>query len=113
MTAAAIPATLGLRDLLDEALDVPGARAIAEPFLPLLARPERSVRAVLLYGSCLWSGVRRPTRHPDFFVWVDSLRGWHQRLWHSLLKRWLPPRIYRIRPGAPAAKTSASSTAPR
>ncbi|HZS40379.1 MAG TPA: hypothetical protein VFF06_26285 [Polyangia bacterium] len=106
--AGSIPS---LRDLLDAALDHPPARAVAEPFLAELARPERSVRAVVLYGSCLWSGLRGPTSHPDFFVVVDSLRAWHRRLWPTLLNVLLPPSIYRLRAGALEAKVSITSAA--
>jgi len=101
----------GLRGLLDESLDVPAAHGVAEPFLAQLARPERGVRAVLLYGSCLWSSLRRPTTHPDFFVVVDSLRAWHGRLSHRLLNTILPPSIYHLRAGGLEAKVSFTSAA--
>jgi hypothetical protein len=117
MTAAAAPfldeRAPTLDRLIDDALDRSGAdaREIAAPFLPLLARPERGVRAVLLYGSCLWSELRRPTSHPDFFLIVDSLRAWHGRRWPALLDSLLPPGTYRLRAGALPAKVSITSAA--
>jgi hypothetical protein len=100
-----------LRKLLDHALEVPAASAVAEPFLPLLARPDRSVRAVLLYGSCLWPALRGATSQPDFFVVVDSLRAWHRRLSHQVFNACLPPSIYRLRAGTLEAKLSVTSAA--
>src|SRR5690349_14141328 len=93
------PRTAPLRELLDAALDPTAARELAGPFLAQLARPELSVRAVLLYGSCLWPGLRGPTSHPDFFVVVDSLRAWHGSLSHALFNLVLPPSVYRLRAG--------------
>jgi hypothetical protein len=101
----------GLRRLIENTLERSDAHAIAAPFLPELARPERSVRAVLLYGSCLWSHLRQPTSHPDFFVIVDSLRAWHGRRWPALLDSVLPPGTYRLRAGAQEAKLLVTSTA--
>lgn len=101
----------GLRAVLDHALDMPGAAGVAAPFLAQLVLPERSVRAILLYGSCLWSSLRGPTSHPDFFVIVNSLRTWHDRLSHSLLNVLLPPSIYRLRVGGLQAKISVTSEA--
>jgi hypothetical protein len=98
-----------VRELLDGALDCAAAHAVAAPFLPELARPERGVRAIVLYGSCLWSDLRRPTSHPDFFVVVDSLRAWHGRSWPALLDRVLPPGTYRLRSGALEAKVSVTT----
>jgi hypothetical protein len=114
MTAATVPIVEqkrpALSRLIDDALEFSGAAEMAAPFLPELARPERSVRAVLLYGSCLWSGLRRPTSHPDFFVIVDSLRTWHGRRWPALLDRLLPPGTYRLRAGARQAKVSVTES---
>ena len=51
------PRTAPLRELLDAALDPTAARELAGPFLAQLARPELSVRAVLLYGSKYWKEI--------------------------------------------------------
>jgi hypothetical protein len=111
VAASALDSRGRLRALLDGALDPRSARAIAEPFLPQLALPERSVRAVVLYGSCLWPELRGSTSHPDFFLVVDSLRDWHGRLSHRVLNACLPPSIYRLRAGGLEAKVSVTSTA--
>src|SRR5262245_7542438 len=86
-----------LRALLDRALDMPGAVATAQRFLPELVARERGVRAVLLYGSCLWPHVRGQASHPDFIVIADSLRAFHGSVRSALLGAVLPPTVYRLR----------------
>lgn len=103
--------TTALPDLLERALDVPGARETAQPFLGELVARERGVRAVVLYGSCLWSAVRAPNSQPDFIVVVDSLRSFHRRLGAALLGAVLPPTVYRLRHGSRYAKLSVATVA--
>jgi hypothetical protein len=101
------PAGGSLRALVDAALEMPHAHAAAQPFLDeLVARPERSVRAVLLYGSCLWPSVRGQNSCPDFIVVVDSLRAFHGSFAPALLGAVLPPSVYRLRRGEQYAKLS-------
>jgi hypothetical protein len=109
--ALAPSSTAGLRALVEAALDMPHARATAAPFVGELARPERSVRAVLLYGSCLWPSVRGASSCPDFIVVVDSLRAFFGSLWPALLGALLPPSVYRLRRGEAQAKLSVVSVA--
>lgn len=100
-----------LAALLDRALDVPGARETAAPFLAQLVPRQYSVRAVLLYGSCLWSSVRGSNSQPDFIVIVDSLRAFHGRVGPALLGAVLPPTVYRLRLGTAYAKVSIATVA--
>jgi hypothetical protein len=107
-------ATTGdLAGLVDDALAVPGAHQTAYPFLgELVSSPERGVRAVLLYGSCLWPTVRARASCPDLMVIVDSLRRFHRGLAASLLGAVLPPSVYRLRRGDRAyAKLSIATAA--
>lgn len=99
-TLAASRSSDGLAGLLDSALAVPGALETARPFLgDIVSAPERSVRAVLLYGSCLWPTVRARTSCPDLMVVVDSLARFHRGLSATLLGAVLPPSVYRLRRG--------------
>ncbi len=101
-----------LRALVDAALDMPAAHAAAQPFLDeLAAHPERSVRAVVLYGSCLWPSVRGESSCPDFIVVVDSLRAYFGSVGPALLGAVLPPSVYRLRSGDQFAKLSVASVA--
>jgi Phosphatidate cytidylyltransferase, mitochondrial len=95
--------------LVDRALDVPSALETAKPFLPELVAHERSIRAVLLYGSCLWPSVRGESSTPDFIVIVDSLRAFHGSLRPALLGAVLPPTVYRLRNGDAYAKLSVAT----
>jgi hypothetical protein len=97
--------------LLDGALDVPLAHETAQPFLPQLALGERGVRAVVLYGSCLWPSVRGQNSQPDFIAIVDSLRAFHRSPAPALLGAVLPPTVYRLRHGGADAKVSIASVA--
>jgi hypothetical protein len=93
------------RALLDAALDMPSARALAARFLPSLAPPERGVRAVLLYGSRLWEQVRGAGSQPDFIVIVDSLAAYGGPA--LALLGFLPPIVYRCQlEGGESAKVS-------
>jgi hypothetical protein len=96
----------GLIELVDRALDVPGAHETAQRFLGELVARGRAVRAVLLYGSCLWPSVRGSGSHPDFIVIVDSLRTFHGSLRSALLGALLPPTVIRLRQGDAYAKLS-------
>jgi hypothetical protein len=111
MDVAPASSTAGLRALVEAALDMPDARATAAPFVGELARPDRSVRAVLLYGSCLWPSVRGASSCPDFIVVVDSLRAFFGSSWPALLGALLPPSVYRLRRGDAQAKLSVVSVA--
>ena len=87
-----------LAGLVDGALALPGATRIAHPFLgELVSSPERGVRAVLLYGSCLWPSVRGRASCPDLMVIVDSLKRFHRSFASALLGDLLPPSVYRLR----------------
>ncbi len=102
-----VSADKGLFDLVDGALDVPGAAETAQPFLEeLVSPPTRGVRAVLLYGSCLWPSVRGRASCPDFVVIVDSLRRFHKSITSAFLGAVLPPSVYRLRRGDGYAKLS-------
>jgi hypothetical protein len=93
--------------LVDGALEMPGAHQAAQLFLDELVSPRRcGVRAVLLYGSCLWPSVRGQSSCPDFIVIVDSLRAFHQSFASALLGAVLPPSVYRLRKGGAYAKLS-------
>jgi hypothetical protein len=98
-----------LRALVEAALDMPEAHAAAQPFVDALARPDRSVRAVLLYGSCLWPSVRGAGSCPDFIVVVDSLRAFHGSFGPALLGSVLPPSVYHLRSGDNDAKLSVAT----
>jgi hypothetical protein len=95
------PATANsLAGLVDGALALPRATRIAHPFLgELVSSPERGVRAVLLYGSCLWPTVRGRASCPDLMVIVDSLKRFHRSFASALLGALLPPSVYRLRRG--------------
>lgn len=95
-----------LRALVESAVDMPAAHVAAQPFLAELARPERTVRAVLLYGSCLWPSVRGAESCPDFIVVVDSLRAFLGGYGPALLGSVLPPSVYRLCRGDQYAKLS-------
>jgi Phosphatidate cytidylyltransferase, mitochondrial len=98
--------------LVDNALEVPGAVETARPFLDDLSLRARGVRAVLLYGSCLWSSVRGQHSQPDFIAIVDSLRAFHGgRLGQALVCAVLPPTVYRLRQGDAYAKLSVATVA--
>ena len=105
----ALARTPRLVDLLGRALDMPGAHETARRFLPELVSRERGVRAVLLYGSCLWPAVRGHNSHPDFIVVVDSLRAFHRSLRGTLLGAVLPPTVYRLSSGNASAKLSVAT----
>jgi hypothetical protein len=101
-----------LTAIVDGALEMPDARALAQPFLDeLVAPPRPGVRALLLYGSCLWPSVRGPASCPDFIVIVDSLRAFHRSFASALLGSVLPPSVYCLRRGAASAKLSVATTA--
>jgi hypothetical protein len=95
-----------LRVLVDGALDMPEATRAARPFLTDLTGRDRTVRAVLLYGSCLWPSVRGRGSCPDFIVVVDSLREFFGSFGRALLGALLPPSVYHLRNGADDAKLS-------
>jgi hypothetical protein len=98
--------------LVDGALDMPAAHQTARPFLDELLWPRRNgVRAVLLYGSCLWPSVRGQNSCPDFIVIVDSLRAFHRSFASALLGTVLPPSVYRLRKGGAYAKLSIATAA--
>jgi hypothetical protein len=99
-----------VRAWLEAGLDGPAPYALITPFLPELARPERGVSAVLLYGSCLWPSVRRADSEPDFLV-VAEPAAWHRALGGRLLGAWLPPSVHRLRAGERCAKLSLISPA--
>jgi len=102
----------GLAELVAGALEVPGAVATAQPFLDeLVSPPERGVRAVLLYGSCLWPSVRGRASCPDFLVIVDSLQRFHRNLGSAFLGSVLPPSVYRLRRRESFAKLSVATVA--
>jgi hypothetical protein len=104
--------TRDLVALVDGALEIPGAHESAGPFLRELVSPRRSaVRAVLLYGSCLWPSVRGHGSAPDFLVIVDSLRAFHGSFGSAVLGSVLPPSVYRLRSGAAYAKLSITTAA--
>ena len=89
-----------LAALVDGALAVPGAQGTARPFIEeLVSAPERGVRAVLLYGSCLWPTVQGRASCPDLMVIVDSLTRFHRDVGAALLGTVLPPSVYRLRRG--------------
>lgn len=91
LISAAEAARATLKALLaDElALDLPdGVRAAAEV---LAARGHGSVNTVLFYGSNLRSGALDGVL--DFYVLVDSLRGWYRRRLPAAANRVLPPNI--------------------
>jgi hypothetical protein len=101
-----------LAALVDGALEIPGAHESAQPFLHQLVSPRRrAVRAVLLYGSCLWPSVRGQSSHPDLIVIVDSLRAFHGSFGSAVLGAVLPPSVYRLRSGGAYAKLSIATTA--
>ena len=101
-----------LAALVDGALEIPGAHDSARPFLHELMSPRRrAVRAVLLYGSCLWPSVRGHKSHPDFLVIVDSLRAFHGSFGAAVLGAMLPPSVYRLRSGGGYAKLSIATAA--
>lgn len=114
MNLAAAAPYLGteLAQLVDGALDVPGADTTAQPFLDeLVSPPGRGVRAVLLYGSCLWPSVRGRASCPDFMVIVDSLQRFHRNLGSAFLGSLLPPSVYRLRRSEASAKLSVATVA--
>lgn len=108
---AASPRPDVLATLVDRALDMPGARDTAAPFVDELTAAGRSVRALLLYGSCLWPSVRGQASCPDFLVVVDRLRDFHGRAGAALLGALLPPSVYRLRRGEAQAKLSVATVA--
>jgi hypothetical protein len=92
-----------LAGLVDGALTIPGASATVHPFLgELVSAPERGVRAVLLYGSCLWPSVQGRASCPDLMVIVDSLTRFHRSVAAALLGAVLPPSVYRLGRGMDA-----------
>jgi hypothetical protein len=95
---------IGLTARLDRALDLPEVPEPARPFWRRLVLPERAVRAVLLYGSCLWPGLRTPSSEPDFMLVVDSLTEWHGRRPLRILSTILPPTVLRLRDEADAER---------
>lgn len=98
--------------LVDGALEMPDTGKTAQPFLAELLSPRRKgVRAVLLYGSCLWPSVRGTGSCPDFIVVVDSLRAFHDSFADALLGEVLPPSVYRLRRGKSYAKLSVVTAA--
>ena len=100
-----------LAALVDGALEIPGAQETARLFLPELVTPRRrSVRALLLYGSCLWPTVRGHGSYPDFIVIADSLRAFHGSFGSAVLGALLPPSVYRLHSGGAYAKLSIVTT---
>jgi hypothetical protein len=101
-----------LSEIVDRALDIGSAAATAQPFLEqLVAPPGRGVRAVLLYGSCLWPSVRGNASCPDFMVIVDSLQRFHRNFGDAFLGSVLPPSVYRLRCKEAFAKVSVATVA--
>ena len=111
MVEARRPSANELVTIVDGALEMPDALDVARPFLDALALPRRSVRAVLLYGSCLWPSVRGPASCPDFIVVVDSLRAFHRNLARAMLGAVLPPSVYRLHRDGASAKLSVVTAA--
>jgi hypothetical protein len=112
MDQARHPSAGELIALVDGALEMPGARRTAQLFLDeLVSPPRRGVRAVLLYGSCLWPSVRGQASCPDFIVIVDSLRAFHGSFASALLGAVLPPSVYRLRHRGAYAKLSVVTVA--
>jgi len=60
----------------------------------LRAGHEDAVAAIVCYGSLLSSLTRTPTSYHDFYVIVDSLRGYHARWRDRVVGGVLPPLIY-------------------
>jgi hypothetical protein len=112
MDQARHPSSRELVALVDAALEMPGAQGAAQLFLEqLLAPPRPGLRALLLYGSCLWPSVRAEASCPDFIVVVDSLRAFHRNVAAALLGAVLPPSVYRLRGGGTSAKLSVVTVA--
>jgi len=103
-TPAGAGTDVSLSALLEPALVVPGAAEVTAPFLRQVTAMSPGVRAVLLYGSALWSSVRGATSQPDFIVVIDSFRGWRRGVMDSLWGAMLPPTVYRLRDGDAFAK---------
>lgn len=76
---------------IDAELALPLPEAITAMAEWLATQGHGSVVAVLFYGSNLRSGMLDGVL--DFYILVDSLRGWYQRLLPAAANRLLPPNI--------------------
>jgi hypothetical protein len=66
---------------------------IATLVAAIRGRARGPVRAVLFYGSGLWNGAA-PDKVQDFYVLVDRLRDYDERILPVALGRVLPPNVY-------------------
>lgn len=89
--AARNAARAAIQTLVDAELRCPLAAPIADMAAWIASQGHGAATAVLFYGSNLRSGALDGVL--DYYVLVDSLRGWYQRALPAAANRLLPPNI--------------------
>lgn len=92
-----------LRDLVAAELEAPVAEEARDFAADVAARYGQSARAVLFYGSCLWS-KQLDGLMLDFYLLVDDYSRAYDKRWLATANRLIPPNVFYAERGPLRAK---------